>query len=307
MFPILYCLLFLATGNIEIDSAPPNYGDEFGSIIKKASIRLQGAAQKRPLKLKGWNASLSKTAKAARILASKGGDYEEAIRDLEAARADYAGNSFSYLLEAVIRSTQGKKEEANKMFEQFLLQSRTFTKFEESFLHWGEFHTLRRSVYELLKARGITFEGREKDIQVVVPYQEFFKYVMSPGREDWVMNLSFIFLIIGGGVLLIIASLAGVDFYKSIPGNFIVMYLAVWIAYGLWIFDLAFGLPWGLSRFSAIPVFLLSCVVSLAALEYWAYWREHKRPLEPGYRKCPHCGAVILKLATECSQCRRKL
>lgn len=295
----------LATGNIDLPQDTPDYGAQFSSIITKASIRLQEAAEKRSLRLKNWNDSIAVTAAAVRAMAGKKSP-EEIYPLLAEARRIHPKNNFAILLQGLIRNSQGDTEGANRLFREFLYESRTFTEFEEGFLKWGEFHLLRRVIYQLLKSRGISFEGDEKKIQVNVPYEAFFQYVMNPSRQDFWMNVLFVVLIVAGGFLLAAAGLRGADFTAS-AGSFAAVYVMIWVAYGLWIFDLAFGLPFGWSRMTVVPVFLgISCgTVFLSEIILW--FKERSRPVADGYKKCPFCREVILELAIECPYCRKKI
>lgn len=303
---LLFSLIIFATGNIQMGNEPPDYGREFGEIIAKASLRLQIVAEKRPLKLSQWNDSLGKMAAATLLMASKGEPAKiEAL--LEASRKSHPGNSFAILLQAILQNARGDQKAANKTFEQFLLKSKKFTELEETFLHWGEFHMLRRTVFEVLRARKISFKGREEEIQAYIPYEQFFQYVMNPGREDWIMNVALVILILGGGVLLVTASLTGVEFSAPPASSLLTMYVMVWIAYAAWIFDLAFGLPFGLSRTAVVPLFLVLVSLSILTLDLLAYLSDRARPLEEGYRRCPHCSGIIVALSTECMHCRKKV
>ena len=97
------------------------------------------------------------------------------------------------------------------------------------------------------------------------------------------------------------------DFVASKAGMLLLLYVVIWIAYGLWIFDLAFGLPWGWSRRYAVPLFFAFSIVCVAVGEIYSYVAERRRPLEEGYRRCPHCHAIIVLLSVQCSECGKKV
>jgi hypothetical protein len=303
---LFFSLFIFATANIQMGAEPPDYGRKFGEIIEKAAMRLQTVAEKRPLKLSQWNDSLEKMAQAVFLMASKG-DPEKITALLEAARKSHPENSFAILLQAILQNVRGDQQKANKTFEEFLLKSRKYTELEETFLHWGEFHMLRRTVFEVLRAQKISFKGREAEIQAYIPYEQFFKYVMDPRREDWVMNVALVILILGGGVLLVIASLTGVDLSVPPGSSLLTMYVMIWIAYAVWIFDLAFGLPFGLSRTAVVPLFLVIVSLLILTMDLMAYLNDRRRPLEEGYCRCPHCSGIIVALSTECIHCRKKI
>ncbi|MCM8775522.1 MAG: hypothetical protein NC930_04130 [Candidatus Omnitrophica bacterium] len=305
--PLTVGLTFLFLGFVKIKSAEfPDYGEGFGHIVTRASIRLQDEAAKRPFKLKFMNDSLEKTAQAARLMAS-GGSFPEILALLDEASTDYRENSFAILLQAVLLNAHGDQAKANRLYEEFLKRSRTFSSFDEVFLKWGEFHFLRRIVYEILVSRGVSFQGREKEIQVRIPYEKLILYALKPGTWDFVMNICFIFIIVFGAVGLVLAALRGADFSDLVFGGLLGIYLGVWISYFTWLYDLAFGLMWGWSRFYAVPVFLGSILILYLAAVIKKIWTERLRPLETGYTRCPHCHGVIVQLLIECPLCRQKI
>ena len=146
-------VFFLAVAGVETGPEVPDYGAIFSAIITKASMQLQQAAAKRPHKLKAMNDATAETARAALLMASRGGT-EEILQHLERARQAYPGDSFSWLLQAVTENSRGNTDAANRDFETFLLKSRTYSPFEQPFVSWDDFHSLRRIVYELLLSRG---------------------------------------------------------------------------------------------------------------------------------------------------------
>lgn len=302
MIYLLSSFLLIATANIQMGSESTDVNSQFGTTIMKASIRLQKVAETRPFKLKGWNDSILHTAETARLLATNGEASltEDAIKK---AKLSYSKNNFIFLLQAVFVNTQGRTDLANQLFEEFLLKSQTYSEFEEAFISWREYHKLRRIIYELLVYRGVSFEDREEEIQVRIPYEAFFKHILSPKRSDFGLNLLFIVMIFGGALLLIFAHMSGIDFSRSLGGSLIVFYFFVWVAYGLWIIDLAFGLPFGLTRFTVVAVLLPAAAVILTMLEIRNYHSEQNQPLEAGYIRCQKCRKVILKLSVECPNC----
>ena len=286
---------------------PPNYADEFGRVMTLAAAKLQAQAPRRSFRIKAMNDSLELTARAAYGINS--GSNSPAVlavlADLAEARRIYDRNSFAWLLEAVVANAEGNTEHANRCYENFLIGSRTFSEFEESFLKWGEFHFLRRIVYEILKSRGVSFEGREQAIQVRIPYEKLILYGMKPGTLDMTANILFLVLILGGAVGLVLLALSGADFSDMIPSGLLLLYIAVWIAYGTWIFDLAFGLPWKLNRIWVVPIFLGALFFQFLAAVAHKIWKEYYRPVAEGFRRCPHCRGVIEVLLIECRYCRK--
>lgn len=294
----------MATGNIEIRHPTDDYRDYFGQIIQKAGMRLQEAAQKRPLKLKTMNNSIVLTAAAARGMASR-----QAQGDvwslLERARKEYPQNSFAGLLQAVLRNAEGDIDAANGLFKEFLLQSTKFTDFEGVFLDWGEFHRLRRIVYELLVARGVSLKEVAGQIQRQPALKEALAYLLNPGARDRFLMIFLLAGILGGIFLMVGCGLMGMDFSGRVGTALLIFYISIWISYGIWIVDIAFTLPLGLSRFHLIPLFLGGEVLALGGWLIAGHWKDRSRPLEVGYRRCPHCQAIILTLSVVCDRCKR--
>ncbi len=297
-------LFLLATANIQMGEEPPDFGREFSRIITTSSMRLQEAAEKRPLKLKAMNDALVSLAAAAKGMASKG-DEASILSELGNARRLYPEASFSWLLEAVWQNAHGHPQAGDKAFETFLFSSRTYSEFDKPFISWDDFHLVRRIVYELLRSRGMSFEGREKQIQVRIPFEELFRYVQSPSPEDRALNIAFIFVLFGGLFFFFFGYRGGLSFQRPIVKKLVWLYGIFWFAYGVWFLDLAFELPFGWSRFQLVPAILSAATLGLVFQWLQEVWRNQRQLISDGYRRCPHCSAIILKLNVECPECRR--
>jgi len=200
MLLVFFSFLLIATGNIDVGTSPIDENEGFGRIIRKATYRLEQVAPRRPLRLSHLNDSLAHTSQAARGIVT-GEDESTVLETLRQARRAYPNNSFAILLQGIVEDAGGDQATANQLFEKYLLKSRTFSDFDEVFLKWAEFHRLRRYVYDLLQDRGISFKGREKEIQVMIPFEAFLKYLMRPSRADLALNIVFVALILGGRCL----------------------------------------------------------------------------------------------------------
>lgn len=305
----LFLLSFLLIANVALRfPGTEPMGKKVSGIINKAASRLyeKNETNNYPFLSKAQNDSLARMSLAVRKLLAQ--ENQAVVSSLaQEARMIDPKNHFSFVLEAVVAESQGNRKEANEFLEQFLLESRKFGKFEETFLKWGEFHQLRHSIYVLLKSRGVSFKGKEKQLHLWVSYVTFFRYLLQPDRKDRLIHLFFMVTSLAGGVLLLMAFLRGRDFSQPYFGMLLMMYMAFLTAFGLWMFDIAFGLPFGWNRFVAVPIFLLLSVIAPAATEVVLYIKDKHAPLEPGYVRCPHCQAVIVALSVECSVCRKKI
>ena len=224
---------------------------------------------------------------------------------LDSAQKDYPENYFTLFVEALILDVREDRANANRFFAKFLVEGHTYTDFEKAFIMQGDFKALRREIENLLTGRGISLKGHENQIAYRVPMQGLENYKRRPARNDQVLNIIFLAVLLGGGVCLILMAFAGAEFWKPVLRSVLGMYLSFWVAYGLWLLDLAFGLPYGVSRFKVIPIFLGAAALFLVLRELRTFVREKSRPLETGYKRCPHCKAVIVALATECFYCKK--
>ena len=100
----------------------------------------------------------------------------------------------SLFFKAILLDADRQTNAANKTFEEFLRLSRSYTEFDEAILSWADHQRLRRSVYEFLIFRGVTFEGREESIQTKIPLEHLMRYLMDPDPRDQFASLFFCFL-----------------------------------------------------------------------------------------------------------------
>ncbi len=300
----LFSLSLLLTANIQMGSEPADYGEIFGNIVAKTGMRLQEAAARRPLKLKSMNDSLADLADASRLMASRG-DSGEVLRLLESSRRHQSANSFSWLLEGVWLNAHGRNSEADAAWEKFLVSSRVYSELDKAFIHWDDFHKLRRIAYEMLRSRGVSFEGREKDIQVRVPFAALAKYIRDPAAEDRVMNIVFIAVLFGGLFLFAGVLLTGHSLQTPLFRQLTSLYGVFWFCYGVWFLDLFLELPFGWSRFQLVPGIAGGSLVFVLGQIFLAFMNRRRRIIEDGYKVCPFCRAVITRLHLECPECRR--
>lgn len=139
-----------------------------------------------------------------------------------------------------------------------------------------------------------------------LPAAKFFHFGQSLGPLDQTLSWCFIGVIMIGGLFFILASMS--DIVLSAPGyrSLFGMYWAVWAAYGMWYVDVRFGLPFGLSRFHVLPVFLGAVAGTLLFQEIIGWLWGFFQPLEKGMMRCRHCREVISKLMIQCPYCNGK-
>jgi len=146
----LFCLVPKAAA----DPAQAPSEDEFGKILQTIAMRIQEVAPRRSFQFKSFNDSIEKTAQAAQAMALHESP-ATVIPLLEEARKNYPDNLFAILLEAVLTESQGNPEKANLLFKEFFAKSKYHTDFEKPFMTLEDLNNLRRTVYLLLRSRGI--------------------------------------------------------------------------------------------------------------------------------------------------------
>lgn len=306
LLTVFFSLSLLLTANIQMGSEAPDYGEMFGRIITQTGMRLQQVAARRPLKLKSMNDALNDLAAASRLMASRG-EQGQILEFLELSRRHQPDNSFSWLLEGIWSNAHGQSAQADAAWERFLVLSRAYSELDKSFISWDDFHLLRKIVYELLRARGVSFQGRESDIQVRIPFSSLAQYIQHPAGGDRLLSMMFVGVLFGGLFVFAGALLAGISFQTPFLRQLMTFYGIFWFAYGLWFLDLVLELPFGWSRFQLVPG-ILGVSFFYAALQNLLRVIKHRRlSIAEGYEVCPHCKAVIPKLHLECPECRRSL
>ncbi len=303
MIPFLFVLLIFA-GPPSAHAASPEKNLEVS--VRNLLPKLEQAAKRRPHKIKAFNDSLAKTHEAAlEVLAPA--SQESAWSSIHQARVLNSGNSFTWLFEAMLQDSQGHFDESHEAFRAFLKKSGTLGDFEKPFIDKKTLNVLRRQVYELLKYRRLEAEepapvfvakGRRGKWNM---FGDMTKFSKSDQNANWI----FVGGLLLGGAAILFLSLGGVEWYRPGLRSIMGFYVALWIAYLLWLVDLSVGLPDPWTRQKAVPYFLASAAAFFIVWEIAGWIREQMRPIEKGYRRCPQCREVILELSLQCPQCGR--
>jgi hypothetical protein len=304
------------------------------SLIQDVPAKLEKAAARRPFKFKGMNDSLQWTLEALKALSHSqktpkavpmsvwssnspltpaqpflglNESQKQALRLVAKARAAYPQNCFVIALKAGILKEAGETAQANGAWEEYLSRSQDYSSFDREFLSRGEFNSLRKYAKNFLHAQGLDFNEAEHQRLLRAPfYERFWHFVIDPVREDRVLNRFFIGAILAGAILFVVCTAAGVEVYRSLGVSLAVLYTAVWLSYGCWIYDRAYGLPWGLNRLRVVAVIAGAALV-MSLYEIWTAWRYAHPRLAEGYRRCPHCKEFIVQLSVECEHCRKEI
>lgn len=226
---------------------------------------------------------------------------------LDQAKKEYPANYFVDLFRGIIYEAQSNERESLDNFEIFLIKSRSYSDFERAFISWREFHFLRRIIYEKLTSAGVSFEGREKDIQVRIPFEAFAEYLKNPEKEDQILNGIFVMILVLGIPLLILCHFMEADFSSFWISTFVVLYFTTWVAYIGWMADLLVGLPFLISRWK-FAIFIYVTVFFFHFIKHLTkYFSKRFQPIEEGYRRCPNCSEVVQKILKECPSCRKTI
>jgi hypothetical protein len=303
-------LLTVAAGillSAEAFAGNQDYFDRFSELIQKGAGKLEASSRNRSFPVKGLNDSLLATSRAAQAMARGERDFKAIRSQLTEARRLYPDNVFAILLEAILVNARRGESEATPLFEEFLLRSRKYTRVDQASFELEEFHELRKIVYGLLAGRGVSFRGREGRIRPYLPPSSLLQYLFRPGSFDRTTSILFLVILVTGGAGLAWYGLRTGEFFRPLPSFLSGLYLAVWVAYSVWLFDIAVGLPGGFSRFKVIPPFLGFITIILGAQSLIKFLKQRFSPLEKGARVCRHCGAVVPGIMLECTDCRRAL
>jgi len=331
--------LFLFTGVLAIQFFIPTglaKGDQdtaLAPIIKEVSAKLGKNAARRTFRFKGMNDSLQFTSDALKLLrqpesqkavpmsvwssnspltailpsAGLTEPQKKVLNLLAKARAAYPKNSFALAVKADVLKAAGETIQSRDTWEEYLSQSQDYSSFDREILSRSQFDSLRRYAEKFLRSQGLDFNEVEHQRLLLLPwYERICHFVIHPASGDQVLNQIFIGAILLGAFLFVVCSATGVEVYRSLGISLAVLYAAVWLSYGCWIYDRAYGLPWGVDRIKMVAAILgIACVMSF--YEIWTAWRYANPRLEEGYRRCPHCKQIIVQLSVECEHCRKKI
>lgn len=131
-------------------------------------------------------------------------------------------------------------------------------------------------------------------------------------RTEWTsldvsVTIFFVVVLSLGVVYFILTQLTNIELRGAFTQHLFSLFFMVCMAYLFWMTDLVFGLPFGWSRFELVPAFFGIGLTWFFIAGFIAYWREISTPIAQGYRRCPGCKSIILKLSVRCPECRRKL
>jgi len=332
-FALLALLLFFA-GSGYAQSSREDKDQELALMVRQIQRNVLQVAAGRPFRFKAMNESLQLTAQAVQLMSAepeptyreeseavaffnagplsasstrrRGSEKTDTIISLlQQAHKKYPENHISILLQAmVVEVTQGA-DAANGIFETFLKESRSYSKLDEKILKWQHFQQVRRSVLNLLARRGITFDDRQKEIEITQPFENFYRHITQPDKKDVLLNWLLLGMIIFGGLFLIISSVIEYRLSGPFTRHFGFVYFCVWLAYGVWMIDLFLGLPWGLNRHITAWLILILAGLFYVQGVITRLWKNAHPHVPEGFRLCPYCKAISPNLSKTCFNCNQ--
>ena len=146
-----------------------------------------------------------------------------------------------------------------------------------------------------------------------IDYSGMFRYLQERlQHSNWSdldvrINVFFTVVLIAGIVFFIYAQISNTEPRGAFSRYRFPLFFATGISYLFWFNDLVFGLPLGLSRYRIVPLLLGAGLAYFLIAGSVTYWQEKNKPIAEGFKKCPKCKAIILKLAVQCSECGKKI
>lgn len=330
----LLCLMLAAPSSSNAEPgrpAVPRSDPRFARALERTLNRLVSISHKRPFKLTTMNDALHSMSEGARVYQASlhyskkttpqnpaldfmsnaraispvrqtGSSYlgsrnfsglERAKEIFEQAVSQHAENSFGFLMLALIEEDQQNIPQANAYYAQFIIASEPLGEFDRFFIKGLDHHEIRRSVIRALEDRGVRVKMPERI--------KIFDFFSGQQKNPLMMPL------IVWSVALLILKFFDVRFSDFPFRDLQLAYLALWLAYGLWVF-----LTWKDHRLNfmereMIRKFFWGAGGLILVYELMLWGIARYGPVSKGYRHCPQCQRIILKLDLECSFCRKKI
>lgn len=303
-------------------------------LIQEVAAKLEKSAARRPFRFKGMNDSLQSTSEALKLLdlpetpkaaaplpvwsssnplspvLRTGGlnkSQKKILHLMDKAGASHPKNSFALAVKAYVLDDAGQDLPAREAWESYLSLSEDYSSFDREILSREQFDAVRHYAKNFLRSRGIDFQKAENERFERLPAYKKLWYLMTHVKpEERKVNRLFLLSLIFGSGLLVLSSFARMEFYRGVVFSLVSFCAAIWLSYGCWIYERAFGLPWDLTSAKVIAV-LFGAAVAVSLYEVWMAWHYANPQLEEGYCRCPHCKKIIVQLSVECEYCHKKI
>ena len=293
-------------GEPEIRIKPPGVSDAGQkafrnelSLVARRSVEL---GRKRFSKIKNINDSYQLTAKAIRALSERG-DVVSAIPLLREASEKYDGNRMAYLLLGAVFERMGERNAAAHAYADFYRISLTLVPFEKELIGPSSLRIFCGYVEKRFSEWGLTLPTPRVGFEL----QRVRSVIMlERSRVGQWINLILPVLVLVGLVLILLARLGPIALPAAVVYFSVSFYLLLVLGYLLWAAHFFMGLPFLISLETEYALFFGGGTV-LIGLLYAAnrFLDPRREPKTEDSKICPHCHALILRVALECPICKR--
>lgn len=269
------------------------------SLVARRSAEL---GKKRFSKIKNINDSYQLTAAAIRVLSERG-EAAAAIPLLREASEKYDGNRMAFLLLGAVFEKMGNRSDAARAYADFYRISLTMVPFEKELIGPSSLRTFCGYVEKRFSEWGLTLP----EPRVGFELQRVRSVVMlERSRAGQWINLILPVMVLVGLVLMLLARLGHVALPAGVAYFSVSFYLLLVLGYLLWVAHFFLGLPFLISLETEYALFFGAGAVSICSL-YAAnrFFDRRREPRTEDSKICPHCRAIILRMALECPLCKR--
>jgi len=269
------------------------------SLVARRSAEL---GKKRPSKIKDINDSYQLTAKAIQALSERG-DVVSAISLLREASEKYDGNRMAYLLLGAVFERIGERNAAAHAYAEFYRISLTMVPFEKELIGPSSLRIFCGYIEKRFSEWDLTLPAP----RVGFALQRARSAVMLERSQvgQWI-NLILPVLVLVGLVLMLLARLGHIVLPATAAYFSISFYLLLVFGYLLWAAHFFLGLPFFISLEIEYALFFGGGAVWIGLLYGINHFFDSRRePKTEDSKICPHCHAVILRVALECPICKR--
>lgn len=308
--------LLLLTGILTI--AKPANADEpiqnpqeiqknFQVALAKSISKLRDLEKSKKYKLKSINDSIRLTLEAVDLLMQRR-HYAKSESLLLESLAAYPENIIARLVLADVFESQGKQQEANQTYGQFLKEGEKANQLSNDST---DFET--RGAFSSYVRKKLATQ------QIFPPKPRGYGFLplslrLQTGEKSWLLS----FVAAGIPVLMIFISIIFVlrkilnlyeprvsVFDKLIFGIFITFFSA----YVLWMLHLFLNIPPIAEpvEYEIVSVLFLGLALTIGKLVRERHLKEERLRSDPTLKQCPHCKQFVQKLNVICSNCNKEI
>ncbi len=291
----------------ESDQNPEAIQKSFQIALANSIAQLRKIEAGKKYKLRSINDSIRSTIRAADALMQYG-SYQQSERLLKEALDAYPENIIAALILADVFESQGKQQEANRAYEQFLKEGEKASQLTNDVTSFEARAAFAAYVREKLAAQ-----------QIFPPKPRGYSFLplslrLQTGEKSWLLSF------VAGGLpmLMVVTSIIFIlrKIFNLYEPN---VALIDKIVFGLFMTFLSAYILWSLHLFLNLPplikpveyeILALVCIgISLSIFNVIMENRrkEERFKSDPTLQKCPHCKRYIEKLMVICPVCNREI